>query len=60
MSTLETRICVQCGYPRNEHWLMNFADGPHVGKAALVCPISLFRSTDKTDPLSLGLPKGPL
>ena len=35
-------ICERCREPRSKHALTNFADGPMVGVAALVCPTALF------------------
>lgn len=39
---LETTACVNCGRPRNEHWLVNYADGPRIGASTLVCPTAQF------------------
>lgn len=41
--------CQQCGELRTEHWLVNYADGPHVGKAALLCPTAIYRGLDKDE-----------
>lgn len=30
--------CRQCGYPKDHHHLVNYADGERVGAPALVCP----------------------
>ena len=35
-------ICERCGEARSKHALANFADGPMIGDAALVCPTALF------------------
>lgn len=36
------RACSQCGRLESEHALVNFADGPHIGAAVLVCPKAIF------------------
>jgi hypothetical protein len=35
-------LCVNCNRPRDAHRLANYADGPHIGEAFLVCPTNVF------------------
>jgi hypothetical protein len=36
-------VCQNCGRTSQEHWLTNYADGPHVGINILVCPSAVFK-----------------
>ena len=36
------QVCGHCGHKREDHWAVNFADGPHVGGVVSVCPTSVF------------------
>jgi hypothetical protein len=38
-------ICDRCGHPQNDHWVVNFSDGPHVGGPVWVCPTAIFKPT---------------
>lgn len=40
-------VCQHCGYTYAEHFGVNFADGPHVSGAVLVCPTAVYRSSEK-------------
>lgn len=42
MSTERKPKCIYCGRGEAEHLLANYADGPHVGAAVLICPKSTF------------------
>jgi len=35
-------ICENCGKPADEHWAVNYANGPHITGSVLVCPTSVF------------------
>jgi hypothetical protein len=35
--------CAHCDRVQSEHQLVNFADGPHVGAPALICPTAVFQ-----------------
>jgi hypothetical protein len=39
--------CANCGNGREQHWLANFADGPHIGAPLLVCPTATWREADE-------------
>lgn len=43
-------ICGRCAKPKQEHTLVNYADGPNIGAAALVCPTSLFHARNLEGP----------
>lgn len=40
--------CAQCGQWRSEHGLVNYTDGPMVGKAFLVCPVATWKNPDQS------------
>jgi hypothetical protein len=35
-------ICENCGQPSQEHWALNYTDGPMVSGTVLVCPTAVF------------------
>jgi uncharacterized tellurite resistance protein B-like protein len=35
-------LCWNCGRSKADHWLANYADGPMISAAVLVCPRSVF------------------
>ena len=37
--------CTNCGRPKSEHRLANYADGAFVGEAFTVCPTAVFSDT---------------
>ncbi len=39
-------LCARCGWRKSTHHLVNYADGPHVGEAFLICPTAVFDETD--------------
>jgi hypothetical protein len=45
-------ICHVCGHPAQDHFAVNYADGPHVTGVTLVCPTSVFQPKF--------LPQGPI
>lgn len=40
-------MCDNCGLPKREHWVTNFADGPHITGEVLICPDSVFRPFER-------------
>jgi hypothetical protein len=42
MSTERKPKCIHCGRGEADHLLANYADGPHVGAAVLICPKSTY------------------
>lgn len=38
--------CTRCGQPKSAHRLANYADGPSIGQAFLVCETSVYRSIE--------------
>lgn len=43
VAKVDDTLCENCGKPSQEHWAVNFADGPHVSGSVLVCPTAVFR-----------------
>lgn len=43
-------LCANCGQPYNEHWAVNYSDGPRVGREALMCPTAIFKPQPKNEP----------
>ena len=39
--------CRHCGKPQQEHWGVNFSDGPHISGEVLVCPVSVFQPSEE-------------
>lgn len=37
--------CSRCQAPKKEHYLVNYADGPHIGVSILICPTSTFEDS---------------
>ena len=35
-------VCARCGQHRSDHLLVNYADGPRVGMAYVLCPLPEF------------------
>lgn len=35
-------VCSRCRQTREQHFGLNFADGPHISGAVLVCPTAVF------------------
>jgi len=35
--------CANCGREKTEHRLVNYADGPHIGEPALICPRNVYQ-----------------
>jgi hypothetical protein len=54
--------CVRCGYMRESHALVNFADGPMIGAPVLICPFATWKSSqaaDAVDPVASRSTKRP-
>ena len=43
MTVGDDLICGNCGKLSRDHWAVNHADGPFVGRTILVCPTAVFR-----------------
>lgn len=43
----DTAPCANCGKPRNQHWLVNYSDGPLIGKGAMMCPTAQFAAREQ-------------
>lgn len=37
--------CTHCGCPPDEHYVVNFADGPMISGNVLICPTAIYEAT---------------
>lgn len=43
-------MCARCERKETDHLLVNYADGPYIGRAVLVCPIFVFVPGRRVEP----------
>lgn len=55
----ESEICHRCGRSSQDHYGLNFADGPQVGGVVLVCPTATFQPAQASGPRTENPPHGP-
>ena len=40
-------LCAHCGQDRDDHWVLNFADGNLISATVLVCPTAIFKERER-------------